>query len=227
VEYRVNDMYPCIQGEGALTGTPMLLLRLQGCPVGCSFCDTKETWLAEAHDLAPDLDSALGVNPRWASVTVEQLVERARAAGLTWILVSGGEPLVQDLTDLTLGLKRYGFKLALETSGTHALTGSWDHICVSPKIDQSGGLQLYAPTIRQADEIKWVVGRDGDLDELRAFLQEYFGGRMMHRPVICVQPLSQSLKATQLCVDACLAHGYRLSVQVHKLIFPDWRTASR
>jgi 7-carboxy-7-deazaguanine synthase len=66
--YAVSDLYPCIQGEGCQTGTPMALLRLQGCRVGCPWCDTKQTWLMAEEHQRPTLEEALGDGPEWCHV---------------------------------------------------------------------------------------------------------------------------------------------------------------
>lgn len=127
ITYRVNDLYATIQGEGRLTGTPMMLLRLQGCPVGCTFCDTKETWAMDAAAL-PDrratLAEARGTNALWAELDAGALVravceEREQnAPGVEWVLLTGGEPAEQPVRPLVRALHERGFEVALETSGT-------------------------------------------------------------------------------------------------------------
>lgn len=224
--YKVNDLYPCIQGEGALAGTPMVMLRLQECPVGCPFCDTKETWAADPADQSIELPDAMGVNPRWAAATAERIEKEVVrvARGIRWVLVSGGEPLMQDCTDLTVLLaQRHGFKMALETSGTAPLSGHWDHITVSPKVGMPGGLGVLHSVVERADEIKWVVGKQDDLEKLDDFLAAH------NRKFDCsvaLQPMSLNEKATALCEERCLQKGWRLSVQLHKFLHPNWKTAS-
>lgn len=143
--YKLNDMYPTIQGEGALTGIPMVLLRMHQCPVGCHFCDTKHTWgglqpiketaVNNRDDLLTDdageevafrtLSRAdgnawHGDTPAWSSATAVQLAALARYMGpaLQWILLTGGEPSIQPLGPLVDALHDAGFRVALETSGT-------------------------------------------------------------------------------------------------------------
>jgi|GEM_PF-17088 len=125
--YRVNDLYSSIQGEGRMVGTPMILLRLHGCSVGCTFCDTKETWATGDAALPrrrANLEEARGSNELWAELDTEALVravqlERERAApGVEWVLLTGGEPAEQPVRPLVRALHASGFRVALETSGT-------------------------------------------------------------------------------------------------------------
>src|SRR5205809_4867824 len=103
---RLNDLYPTIQGEGAMTGVPMVLVRLQGCGVGCPWCDTKETWVAAAQNRVGTIPEALGTNPRWTDADPPEIAQAAREAGpaLAWALVTGGEPAEQELAPLVAAL---------------------------------------------------------------------------------------------------------------------------
>ncbi len=223
--YKVNDIYPCIQGEGTLTGVPMVMVRLQGCPVGCPFCDTKETWATDPADQTIEMVDALGVNPRWAAATALGIADKVMSVArhVKWALISGGEPLLQNCGDLTTALRSAGFQTALETSGTAHVSGEWSWLTVSPKVGMPGGRGIIDATIKQANEIKWVVGKPADLDALDAFLARY---QPAHTVNIALQPLSLNEKATLLCVDRCLERGWRLSVQTHKFVFSDWKTRS-
>ena len=99
------------------------------------------------------------------------------------------------------------------TSGTFPINVSdevW--VTVSPKVDMPGGLKVLPQALVRADEIKYPVQSQRDIDVLKDQII-----RMLPRPVpIWLQPISQGCKATQLCVDACLNHGWKLSIQTHK-----------
>lgn len=221
--YAVNTLYQSIQGEGTLTGTPMIVLRLQGCGVGCPWCDTKQTWdLAETHrvDTLPDAVATLDA---WCWSTPDQIVDTLRGSFPSyvgaWVLLTGGEPANQDLVPLVTHLHRAGYRVSLETSGTALghLGAMIDWVTVSPKLDMPGGLAVLPDAVRSASEIKWVVGRQRDIDRLLVFLLEYRLIQVGH-PVICLQPLSQSPAATRLCIDTCHRYGWRLSVQLHRYL---------
>lgn len=202
---QVNTIYPVIQGEGILTGTPMILVRFQGCTAGCSWCDTKETWNPEG-----------GV-----PITPEDLAEQVLEArqGENWILVTGGEPLEQNKDDLITFTEtlRYGpsrLQVALETNGAHDVPQvSFDHICVSPKPQ----LPARPQALRIADEVKVILANGEPVPDWLG--QRYTGPNT----VILLQPKPPARglpdRATvQHCIDLARANGYRLSVQLHKLL---------
>jgi 7-carboxy-7-deazaguanine synthase len=222
---RVNDLYACVQGEGCQTGVPMVLLRLHGCMVGCPWCDTKETWRVDEQHRAPTLDAALGTSPAWYSIMAAALVEQIvqRYPQHEWVLLSGGEPTEQDCQPLIRALTRYGRRVAVETSGTgehvqallHPLRVAW--LTLSPKLGMPGKRLLRAEIVQHANEIKWPVGRQQDIDDLEAFLALHGVGADQ---TVCVQPISQSRRATDLCLAVLDREHpeWRLSVQTHKYL---------
>src|SRR6187402_2137160 len=98
-----------IQGEGYHTGTAAYFIRIGGCDVGCHWCDVKESWNAELHP----------------PTAVDVIVENASKYSDT-VVVTGGEPLMWDMTELTQRLKENGRKVHIETSGAYPLSGTWD-----------------------------------------------------------------------------------------------------
>ena len=217
--YAVNDIYPAIQGEGVQTGVPMVLLRLHGCGVGCPFCDTRETWHFNPAYEVPTLPAALGTNERYTRIEAEPLADtiKAQYPALKWVLITGGEPADQPLRALVDALHARGYKIAIETSGTAIghIDAGIDWICVSPKIGMPGGRTLESAAIASADEIKMVIGRDRDIERLEQLISLY---PMKESVQICVQPMSTSPRATDLCIEMAQLKGWRLSVQVHKYI---------
>src|ERR1700704_6199532 len=103
------EHYYTIQGEGYNTGKACYFLRLGGCDVGCVWCDVKESWDASKHPLVSTADMV-------------KLVKKAKAER---VVVTGGEPLMYDLADLTRALKKESIQVFLETSGAYPLTGKW------------------------------------------------------------------------------------------------------
>lgn len=180
-----------------MTGTPMSMIRLQGCTVECPWCDTKESW--SLH--------------KGTQMDEEEIVAAIQDATFAWALVSGGEPLTQDLATLSSKLKMNGFYLALETSGTEDITGTWDFVVVSPKQSKP----LVRATIFRADEIKMVVGGMEDIH----FLETEVLPLSRSLATISLQPKSLGEVATRLCYDICLERGWRLSLQTHKFVGMD------
>lgn len=215
--YRVNDIYSCIQGEGVQTGVPMALLRLHGCGVGCPWCDTKETWHTDQQNRADTLSDALGATPLWCELSGSEIAAYLRQtySNLSWVLLTGGEPAEQDLQALCYALHDAGFKVALESSGTALglFNADIDWVCISPKVNMPGGKQILPAALQRADEVKHVVGKPKDIEVLEGLLQY-----VRPKTVICLQPVSQSEKATQLCIRTVMERGWRLSVQMHKYI---------
>ena len=215
--YAVNDCYTCIQGEGVQTGVAMVLLRLHGCAVGCPWCDTKETWAFGAE--VTTVQEALGATPNYFWASAESIADyiQLNHAGPRWILLTGGEPADYDLRPLVQALQAHGYRVALETSGTALghIDAGWDWVCVSPKIGMPGGKEILLPALNCADEIKFVVGKSQDIDQLDALLAQC----QFEKPIqLCLQPISMSEKATKLCMETVLKRGWRLSIQTHKLL---------
>ncbi|MCK5821280.1 MAG: 7-carboxy-7-deazaguanine synthase QueE [Bacteroidales bacterium] len=138
------EQFYTVQGEGFHTGSPAYFLRVGGCDIGCSWCDSKLSWLADQHPL----------------VEIDQILKNALEAGAENLVVTGGEPSLYDLSFLTREFKNAGFKLFLETSGAYSLTGQWDWICLSPK-KQNPPKKEY---LEQAGELKVIIQNPEDLD---------------------------------------------------------------
>ena len=218
-QYPVNDCYTCIQGEGVQTGVAMVLLRLHGCAVGCPWCDTKETWDFEPSNQTQTIAASLGANPRYVYLSAEEIVHHITTnhPGPQWVLITGGEPAIYDLKPLVSALHKQNYRVALETSGTEVghLQANVDWICVSPKINMPGGKRIKPEAIATAHEIKHVIGRQADIEQLDTLLAQ---NTVSSTVQICLQPVSTSPKATKLCIETVQARGWRLSIQTHKLI---------
>lgn len=132
----VEEFYS-IQGEGYHVGKPAYFIRVGGCDIGCSWCDTKISWNPEIHQL----------------VSIEKITKNANNYPAKSIVVTGGEPTCHNLEPLTTLLKNKGIKTFLETSGTYKITGNWDWICLSPKHDK----ELDTSTLQLSDELKIII----------------------------------------------------------------------
>ncbi|WP_326491202.1 7-carboxy-7-deazaguanine synthase QueE [Paraburkholderia sp. HD33-4] len=213
----MNELFESIQGEASFTGTPAFFVRLQGCPVGCPWCDTKHTWEIESrHEVAPAQMQAKTVDaPTFAVMDVHGLVDAASGSRAAHVVITGGEPCVHDLEPLTAALLATGRTVQVETSGTfdvRVADGTW--VTVSPKFAMPGGLAVRGDALYRADEAKCVVGRARDIDTV---LESVLPHLRPHVPV-WLQPVSQSRTATTLCITEAARHGWRLSLQTHKFI---------
>lgn len=218
--YAVNDIYPSIQGEGRMTGTPMVILRLQGCEVGCQWCDTKETWFKDLTKQGKSIPDILGKSDQWAyirSVELSEYINNVRG-NIQWVLLTGGEPSNHNLSYLVRHLSGYGIKVQLETSGTEDghLGLPIDWVTVSPKYRMPGRKKIIPEVVRTADEIKMVITKRKDFDLLERLLEHCKVDP--DRTMIGIQPVSLSEKVTKLCVEMAMNKGWNLSIQTHKYL---------
>jgi 7-carboxy-7-deazaguanine synthase len=214
----LNDIYPTIQGEGVMAGTPVVMIRFHGCSVGCPWCDTKETWAFDEEFQVVTIPDTLGRSPKFTYQSPHEIscFLVRNYSKLKWVLLSGGEPADQDLGVLVAELKNAGYKVAIETSGTATghLSVPLDWVTVSPKFNMPGGREVIPDVLRNADEVKHVIGKYSDVQDLANFLRK----KKVRKPVICLQPVSQSIRATELAISECLERGWRLSIQIHKYL---------
>ncbi|HEY9487486.1 MAG TPA: 7-carboxy-7-deazaguanine synthase QueE, partial [Chryseosolibacter sp.] len=164
-----------------------------GCDVGCVWCDVKESWDASAHPV----------------VSVAEITRRTKASGAPVAVITGGEPMMYDLTDLTQLLKDVGIRTHLETSGVYAITGSWNWICFSPKKFKAPDPSVPA----QADELKIIVYNQSDFDwaeKHAAFVGE--------KCELFLQPeWSREKEMLPLVIEYVKAHPrWKISLQIHK-----------
>ena len=166
----VMESFFTIQGEGYHQGKAAYFIRLGGCDVGCVWCDVKDSWDATKH---PQISVSEIVRKANSEVSNEseqfdktQLHSNNKNPVIA--VVTGGEPLLHELSLLTNELKRFGFKTNIETSGSSPLSGSWDWICLSPK-------KFKAPlqdVIKAADELKIVIFNIHDFDWAESFAKQ-------------------------------------------------------
>ncbi|WP_232367665.1 7-carboxy-7-deazaguanine synthase QueE [Alteromonas pelagimontana] len=217
---KINEMFETIQGEGVYTGVPSVFLRLQGCPVGCSWCDTKHTWTLDDAFLTTS-DQVIDKkqeNEAFFEADAEALLELFAKQGYhaKHVVITGGEPCIYDLSPLTNYLHQHGFTTQIETSGTYEIKcdpATW--VTVSPKVNMKGGLPVLESALRRANEIKHPVAMQKHIEELDALLAKIKDDLPAH---ICLQPISQQERATDLAIRTCIARNWRLSLQTHKYI---------
>jgi organic radical activating enzyme len=191
----VMERFSTVQGEGAFSGQAAYFIRLSGCNVGCTWCDVKESWEAGRHPL----------------MAIDELVTEASGHHTRIAVITGGEPLMHDLEPLTEGLRKAGFRTHLETSGAHPLSGTWHHICLSPKKFKPALSEVFAA----ADELKVIVFNPHDLtwcDEQAA--------RVGPACTLFLQPeWDQREKMMPLIVEKVKADPrWRISLQIHKYL---------
>lgn len=217
--YKINELFETIQGEGAFTGQPSIFIRLQGCPVACSWCDTKHTWevnLDEEVKIGSILNKK-SETAQWAKFTIDDILALVKQKGYQakHIVITGGEPCMVDLTSLCFAFESIGYSTQVETSGTFDIQVTkqcW--VTVSPKVNMRGGYPILNSAMKRANEIKHPVATEQHVDDLKSLLKKH---NIKNTPVY-LQPISQKKHATNLAIKTCIANNWRLSVQVHKYI---------
>jgi 7-carboxy-7-deazaguanine synthase len=191
----VMESFYTLQGEGHYQGKAAYFIRLGGCDVGCVWCDVKDSWNADNHPQR----------------SIKSLVEEASRHEGRIAVITGGEPLMHDCTDLTNQLHQAGFSTHIETSGSHPLSGSWDWICLSPK-----KFKPPLPSIvPKADELKVVIFNKSDFE-----WAEQFAG--MTRPLckLFLQPeWDRAATVTPMIIEYIKQNPrWEFSLQLHKYI---------
>ena len=188
------DTFTTIQGEGFHSGRSAHFLRIGGCDIGCHWCDIKESWNSDLYPL----------------VKIENILETVNSS-VDIIVISGGEPLIWNMSPLTSSLKKLNKKIHLETSGAYEISGNWDWICLSPKKNKLPISGIY----KKANELKVIIYNKHDLlfaeenakkveNDCNLFLQPEWSKKEIVMPLINKFILKNP--------------NWRLSLQIHKYL---------
>lgn len=187
-----------LQGEGFHQGRAAYFIRLGGCDVGCVWCDVKESWDANAH-------------PKMSVEEIVHTVEANTQGHKGLVVITGGEPLMHDLNNLTGALQANGFETNIETSGSHPLSGHWNWICLSPK-------KFKAPldeVVPFANELKIVVFNKSDFE----WAEKYAAKVSQHCKLFLQPEWEKAAAVTPLIIDYIKQNPkWELSLQIHKYI---------
>ncbi len=191
----VMEAFYTLQGEGFHQGKAAYFIRLGGCDVGCVWCDVKESWDAEAHQ----------------KFRIDEIVSAASVFPGRMAVVTGGEPLLHSLDQLTEQLHQAGFKTNIETSGSSPLSGKWDWICLSPK-------KFKAPLpeiVPLAHELKVVIFNKHDFLWAEQYAQQVAASCKLY-----LQPeWDKAEQVTPMIIDYIKDNPqWELSLQIHKYI---------
>ena len=160
--YQVNEIFNSVQGEGWQAGRLATFIRLQGCTVGCPWCDTKYTWKAGG-----------------TRMTVDEIVNQV---AWDWVVITGGEPTMYNLDDLIGALRAQGRGVQLETSGQYNLKGLLvpDWITWSPKANLGFECQL-----KIVHEVKIVVDEKLEWETVEDLAGKYYNCKWSLMPEGC------------------------------------------
>lgn len=234
--FLINEVYPCLQGEGANLGRPSVLVRFQICNLRCTWCDTPytHTYKSDPRDPArPELGQA------FERLSLEVLCERIAAhAPVRHLILSGGEPTLQNLAALMRALGP-SYTAEVESNGTripHAQIAGfafedyarfqWN---ISPKGLAAGqrlehdALAHWAHLARSQESVffKFVVRAghaEADLAEVLALCDRH--SFLRERVFLMAEGTSTESQSGNIWLhDACLAHGFRYAPRLHVLMF--------
>ncbi len=190
----IADFYT-IQGEGFHTGKPAYFIRIGGCDIGCRWCDSKISWNADTHKL----------------IGIEEIANKAAETSAKAVVVTGGEPSSYNLQPLTKELKKHNIQRFIETSGAYKLTGDWDWVCFSPKIQKPP----YEYNFQIANELKVIIYNDEDFE-----WAEKMAAKVNKNCLLFLQPeWSRRNKNTPKIVEYVKKNPqWNVSIQAHKFM---------
>jgi organic radical activating enzyme len=209
---RIAECFFSIQGEGVTAGVPAVFVRLQGCSVGCRWCDTRYSW--DPHG--------------GREVTLQAVLEEASAFPCRRVVVTGGEPLESPLfSPLVAGLKAAGFTIEVETSGIlpppAVAVDQWN---VSLKLASSGvaearrlDAEAIAAFLAREAWWKFVVTAPDDVEEVRDLVERF---ALPHERILLMPEgvrREELLDRSAWVVEECRRHGWRYSPRLHVLLW--------
>lgn len=195
VELPIMEQFYTIQGEGHHSGRAAYFIRIAGCDVGCVWCDVKESWDSQVHPL----------------VQISDLVKAVKENNADFVVITGGEPAIYDLTTLVNELKKLEIEVAIETSGCYELVGNVDWYCFSPKKFKGPTEEAYT----KASELKVVIFHPSDL-----LWAETHAAKVNENCVLFLQPeWSKQEKLLPEIIDYVKSNQkWRISLQTHKFM---------
>lgn len=190
----VEEFYT-LQGEGYHAGKAAWFIRIGGCDIGCSWCDTRFAWKPGVHPM----------------VAVGEIAEHAVKSGADSVVVTGGEPLMWNLDKLCNELKNNKISTFIETSGAYPLSGEWDWICLSPKKNMPPEEAI----CMAADELKVIIQSQDDFEWAEKYRKMVGPGcRLFLQP-----EWSRFKHITPGIVDYIKTNpAWRISLQIHKFM---------
>ena len=211
------EQFHSLQGEGYHAGKSAFFVRLAGCKVGCSWCDTKNSWDEKKHP----------------SISIEKIIDRikiARKKGASFCVITGGEPLQHNLDNfckaikkMTMGEEQKPMKIHIETSGVNSISGSYDWITLSPK--------RHSPPknyfLKNCNEIKIIINEIEDIEfaiqikneTLKQYQLFKSEDGLKKEKIFYLQPAWNNANGFSLAIDFVKNNpDWKLSLQTHKYL---------
>jgi 7-carboxy-7-deazaguanine synthase len=207
---KVNEIFYSIEGEGIRAGLPCVFIRLYGCNLNCSYCDTR--YSCEDNE--------------YREMSIYEIIEEVKKYNCPNITVTGGEPLMHEGVDILLeALKRFDFNINVETNGS-IMPRIKDILYTVDYKTFSSGMTSYMnkdafTCLTENDVIKFVVGSIDDLEQAKAFIEE-----IKPRAHIFVSPIFGKIEAAEIAeyLKNNSLNNWRHQLQMHKYI---WKPTER
>jgi 7-carboxy-7-deazaguanine synthase len=212
---KIAELFYSLQGEGSLVGVPSVFIRSSGCNLRCAWCDTPYTsWQPEGTELGLD-----------------QIVDEVKAHPARHVVITGGEPMIQpEIVPLTERMRALGMHITIETAGTVFQPVACDLMSISPKLSNSTPSGSFAephdrlriqPAVlaelmaRYEYQLKFVVEKPADLEEIRALLETLDAPR--ERVILMPEGTDPARLAErgQWLAEICKEEGLRFSPRLH------------
>jgi 7-carboxy-7-deazaguanine synthase len=213
---RIAELFYSVQGEGSLVGMPSIFIRTSGCNLRCRWCDTPYTsWQPEGVDL-----------------TLDQIMDQVRAHPARHAVVTGGEPMIApEIVALTGRLREARMHITIETAGTVFQPVACDLMSISPKLanstpDDPGWsarherLRIQREVLKELMarypyQLKFVIERPRDLDEVRALVDDLKAER--ERVVLMPEGIDRDVLRERgvWLAEICKEEGFRFSPRLH------------
>jgi 7-carboxy-7-deazaguanine synthase len=192
-ELPVMEHFFTIQGEGCYSGRAAYFVRLAGCDIGCVWCDVKESWDAANHPI----------------LKIDEIIQIIKNHSAKFVVITGGEPALYDLSNLMGCLKALEIETAIETSGCYPLKGNVDWYCFSPKKFKAPCEEAYT----KANELKVVIYHESDLK-----WAEDHASKVNSNCYLLLQPeWSRQDRILPVIIDYIKSNPkWRISLQTHK-----------
>lgn len=186
---KINKIFYSIQGEGTRVGEASIFIRLAGCNLNCSFCDTSFK--------------------RYKIYTLNNILKKIQNYPCNWIVWTGGEPTLQLTEEIILFFRKQGYKQAIETNGTNPVIKGLDYVSCSYKVKNK--------KIKKVDEIRILVQNKKSIPKIKDlptadnyYLSPVFIGKKKNKI---------DKKALKICLSHIHNNPkWKLSIQIHKII---------
>lgn len=209
---RVIEIFKSINGEGQRQGELAIFIRLAGCNLRCSYCDTVYSF----------------DKPIYKEFTINEILAEIKDYGIKNITLTGGEPLIhKGVKELIIALSKEGYRIEIETNGSVNIKEFLDIENVSFTLDYKlplSNMEEYMDFdnykyISKKDTIKFVAGSINDLEKMLFIINKY---NLIEKTCCIVSPVFKSIEPRDI-VEFLLKHklnDMKLALQIHKFIWP-------